>query len=158
MELLALVVGLLKPVCPTINTKNLDPNVQHATLRYAWKKKMKFFLVLPVACSGGRFEIKCIFENFGIARVNRGQFQYFEKSRGSFIPKIARPKHLVLVNHSKPISTLYWNQHLFNSGQFNYKSAMGQLQNNSVNGAMLITINCVITVEILHGRKWCCML
>ena len=31
---------------------------------------------------------KWIFENFEIARVKRGQFQYFQKSPGWFIPKI----------------------------------------------------------------------
>ena len=38
---------------------------------------------------------KCIFENFEINRVKRGQFQIFQKSRGGFIPKIARNKHVI---------------------------------------------------------------
>ena len=38
---------------------------------------------------------ECIFENFEIARVKRGQFQNFQKSRGWLIPKIARTKHVV---------------------------------------------------------------
>ena len=29
---------------------------------------------------------ECTFENFEIASVKRGQFQYFQKSRGWFIP------------------------------------------------------------------------
>ena len=36
-----------------------------------------------------------IFENFEIARVKRGQFQYFQKSRGRFIKKMARTKHVI---------------------------------------------------------------
>ena len=35
---------------------------------------------------------KCVFENFEIARVKRGQFQNFQKSRGWFIPKTAQTK------------------------------------------------------------------
>ena len=42
----------------------------------------------------GKFS-ECIFENFEIARVKRGQFQNFQKSRGWFIPKIARTKHVI---------------------------------------------------------------
>ena len=37
---------------------------------------------------------KCIFENLEIARIKRGQFQNFQKSRGWFIPKITRNKHV----------------------------------------------------------------
>ena len=35
---------------------------------------------------------KCIFENFEIAQVKRGQLQ---KSQGRFIPKIALTKHVI---------------------------------------------------------------
>ena len=38
---------------------------------------------------------ECIFENFEIARVKRGQFQKFRKLRGRFIPKIVRAKHVI---------------------------------------------------------------
>ena len=38
---------------------------------------------------------ECIFENFEITRVKQGQIQSFQKSRGSFIPKIARTKRVV---------------------------------------------------------------
>ena len=31
--------------------------------------------------------LHCIFENFEIAQVKRGQFQNFQKSRGWFVPK-----------------------------------------------------------------------
>ena len=44
---------------------------------------------------------KCIFENFEIARVKRGQFQIFQKSRRLFIPKVAQNMRL-LVNDTKP--------------------------------------------------------
>ena len=39
--------------------------------------------------------LACIFEIFELARVKRGQFQIFQKSRGWFIPKIARNKHVI---------------------------------------------------------------
>ena len=38
---------------------------------------------------------KCIFENSEISQVKRGQFQNIKKSRGWFIPKIARTKHVI---------------------------------------------------------------
>ena len=38
---------------------------------------------------------ECIFENFEIARVKRGEFQNFQKSRGWFILKTARTKHVI---------------------------------------------------------------
>ena len=38
---------------------------------------------------------KCIVENSEIAWVKEEQFQNFQKSRGRFIPKIARTKHLI---------------------------------------------------------------
>ena len=39
---------------------------------------------------------KLVFENVEIALVKREQFQNFQKSRGWFIPKIARTKHMVI--------------------------------------------------------------
>ena len=39
--------------------------------------------------------LECIFENFEIAQVKRGQFQNFQKSRGWFIPKITQTKHVI---------------------------------------------------------------
>ena len=53
------------------------------------------------------------------------------------------PNMWLLVNHTKPRNTSYWNYYLLTVG--NYKSASGQLknsrqlQNNSLNGAMSIT-------------------
>ena len=55
---------------------------------------------------------ECIFGNFETVRVKRGQFQNFQKSWGWFIPKIARTKNVITVNHTKP--SLYvkkkWNR------------------------------------------------
>ena len=48
----------------------------------------------------------------------------------------------LLVNHIKPTNTLYWNYCLLTAD--NHKSARGQLQNNSINGAISITIKRVI--------------
>ena len=38
---------------------------------------------------------ECILENFEIARVKRGQFYNFQKSRKWFIPNITRTKHVI---------------------------------------------------------------
>ena len=40
----------------------------------------------------------------------------------------------LLVNHTKPTDTLYWNWYLLTAD--NYKAASGQLQNKTVNDAM----------------------
>ena len=53
---------------------------------------------------------------------------------------------LLLVNHIKLTKTLYWNWYLLRAG--NYKSASRQLQNNTVNGAMSVSINHVINLWI----------
>ena len=61
----------------------------------------------------------------------------------------------LLVNHSKPTKTLYWNWYILRAG--NYKLASrklqnrGQLQNNTVNSAMSISINHVIKLRIKKG-------
>ena len=59
-------------------------------------------------------------------------YENFQKSRGSFIPKIARIKHA-------GTGQSHQNKCLLTGD--NYKSASGQLQNNSVNGVIMITIN-----------------
>ena len=70
------------------------------------------------------------------------------------ILKSPEPNMWLLVNHTKPTNTLYWNWHLLTAG--NYKSASGhllnsgQLQNNSV---MLIKRNRVIMSIILQLFK-----
>ena len=82
---------------------------------------------------------KCIFENFEIAWVKPGQFQNFQNHEGDTSQKLLEPNMRWLVNHIKPINTLYRNWYLLTAG--NYKSVSGQLQNwrlqnNTVNGAM----------------------
>ena len=53
----------------------------------------------------------------------------------------------LLVTHTKPTNTLHWKQYILTVG--NYKSASGQLQSNSVNDVILITVNRVIKVKIV---------
>ena len=95
--------------------------------------------------------LKCIFEHFEIAPVKLGQFQNFQKSQGWLSQKLLQPNMWLLVNYTKPTSPLYWN-YLLSVG--NYKSASrqlensGQLQNNTINGAMLIATSFVI-IEII---------
>ena len=38
---------------------------------------------------------ECIFKNFEIAQVKRGQFQNLQKSRERLIPKITRTKYVI---------------------------------------------------------------
>ena len=92
----------------------------------------------PVSTSNHVFEkatwdklLWCIFENFEIARVKCGQFQNFQKLYGRFIPK-NHPKqtfdYQLITPNQQPL--IYFNSR--------------QLQNNTVNGTMSITINHVI--------------
>ena len=68
----------------------------------------------------------------------------------------------LLVNHTKPTNTFYWNEYILTAGT--YKSASGQLQNrkqlqnNTVNEAMSITVNRVISSEIWSGKITCKMI
>ena len=50
---------------------------------------------------------ECIFESFEIARVKQGQLLNFQKSWGSFIPKIAQAKHWLLINNTKSTNPFY---------------------------------------------------
>ena len=91
---------------------------------------------------------ECIFGNFAIARVKRGQFQSFQKSPGWFIPKIAKTKHVISgLSHQTNFPLK-----LISLTAGNYKSVSrqlqnsGQLQNNTANGEMSITINPVINL------------
>ena len=52
---------------------------------------------------------ECIFENFEISLVTRGQLQNLQKPRGWFMPRIAQTKHVVVVNYTEPTNTLCWN-------------------------------------------------
>ena len=81
-----------------------------------------------------------------------GNFKIFQICQGDLSQKLPEPNMWLLVNHTKPTSTLYLNQYLLTAG--NYKSASGQLQNNTVNGAISITINRVIhTITTVYGNK-----
>ena len=67
----------------------------------------------------------------------------FKNHEGDLTQTSPEPNMWLLVNHTKPRNTSYWNYYLLTVG--NYKSASGQLknsrqlQNNSLNGAMSIT-------------------
>ena len=80
---------------------------------------------------------ECIFENFEIARV-----KFFKNHDGDLSQK----------SPETTTKYLYWNWHLLRAG--NYKSASGQLQNNTVNGAMSISINRVITKITFVDIDW----
>lgn len=58
---------------------------------------------------------------------------------------------LLLVNHTKPTNTLYWNKYL--STADNYKTASGKLLDNFANRAILIIINCVISKKMARDSK-----
>ena len=88
-----------------------------------------------------------IFENFEIARV-----KFFKNHEGDLSQKSPETTMWLLVNHTKPTKSLYWNWHLLRAG--NYKAASGQLPNNTVNGAMSISINRVITKITFVDIDW----
>ena len=73
----------------------------------------------------------------------------FKNHKGDLCQKLSEINIMwLLVNHTKPTNILYWNKYLLKVG--NYKSASWQLeksrqlQNNTINSAMLITTNQVI--------------
>ena len=69
--------------------------------------------------------LECIFENFEFVQVKLVQFQNFQTSQGWFIPKIAClvTGYMLLVHFT--LKLIFFNS--------------GQLQNNSINSAVLIT-------------------
>ena len=102
---------------------------------------------------------KCIFENFEIALVKRGQFKFFFKSWGWFTPKIVQTKHLVsgwahqtnkdFVSLSFIFVLIYFKSGQLEIPQQAIKKNSIQLQ-NAVNGAMLIAMNRVIMLIFLY--------
>ena len=92
-------------------------------------------------------------------RANEGNFKIFKNHQGDLSQKLHEPNMWLLVNHTKPRNTLYWNWHLLTAG--NYKSASRQLenswllQNNTVKSAMLKTTNCVINQVIYYFLTHC---
>ena len=80
---------------------------------------------------------ECIFENFEINRVKRGEFQYFQKSTGVIYPK------------NRPNQTC--GDWLITRNQ--------QLQNNFVNGAVYYNEPCDYILFIFHRysfyKKYC---
>ena len=93
-----------------------------------------------------------IFENFETARVKQDNFKIFKNHEGDLSQKLLEPNMRLLLNHIKPTNTLRWNYYLLTAG--NYRSSSGQLQNivqlqnNTVGGAMSITIRRVIITII----------
>ena len=69
-------------------------------------------------------------------------FKIFENHKDDLSQKSPEPNMWLLVNHTKPTNTLYWNYYLLKAG--NYKSVSGQALNNSIKVAMFITMNSVI--------------
>ena len=79
--------------------------------------------------------------------------QYFSENKTTFFwpylsQKLSEPNIWLLVNHTKPADTLYWNEFLLITAG-NYKSASGQLQKNILNGVMTIVINRVIKTKTI---------
>ena len=73
---------------------------------------------------------------------NEGNIKFFKNQNWDLSQKLREPDMWSLVSQTKPTNTLYWNYCLLTEG--NHKSRSGQLQNNYINGTMLITIKCVI--------------
>ena len=101
---------------------------------------------LLITCLAGQFGIDCLSANFEIARVKQVQFQNLQKSRAWFIPKIAWSKHMVTGQSYQANKHFVLKLISFNIG---WLQNSGQLQNNSVNGAILIITNHVISIDYL---------
>ena len=96
-----------------------------------------------MTCLGGRFGINCpySFLNYWNYPSKTGTISKFSRIAKVIYPPISpEPNTWLLVKHNKP--TLCIESNVLTAG--NYKLARGQLQNNTVNGAMPITINRVI--------------
>ena len=109
--------------------------------------RIQFKLVLVITYLEWRFGInfpQCIFENFEVAWVKREQLQNFQKSRKRFIASIAQAKHLI-TGWSHQVKR-HFGLKLISLTVGNYKSASGQLQKNTVNSAISITVNSVIII------------
>ena len=62
---------------------------------------------------------RVILENFEINEVKPGQFQKFKNREGDLSKKMPEPNMWLLINHTKPTNTLYWNYYLLTAD--NYK-------------------------------------
>ena len=82
------------------------------------------------------------FKILKVPEWNKDNSKFFTNHKGYLFQKSPETNMWLLVNHTKPTKTLYWNLYLLTAGS--YKSANRQLQNNTINGAMSITINHVI--------------
>ena len=81
---------------------------------------------------------------FKIFSVKRGQFHIFQKSRGSFIPNITRNKHVITGESHQTKKHFLLKLISFNSGLLRISERAKYYQNNTVNGAMPVSINRVI--------------
>ena len=87
---------------------------------------------------GGGFEINCL---SAFLKILKYSFKFFKNHDGDLSQKPPERNMWLLVSDNNP-KTLYIETNV------NYKSTSGQLQNNSVNGAMLITINRLIMLPL----------
>ena len=78
---------------------------------------------------------------------NKDNFKILRDRKGELSQKWPEPNMWLLVNHTKPTITVYWSQYHLTAG--NYKSTDEQLQNDSVNSAMMITIKMLITINLV---------
>ena len=99
--------------------------------------------VLVITCLGVLFGINCQCKKMSkLLKWNEGNIKFFKNQNWDLSQKLREPDMRSLVSQTKPTNTLYWNYCLLTEG--NHKSRSGQLQNNYINGTMLITIKCVI--------------
>ena len=114
----------LPPPCPPPTMGN--PAYK---LLFCWKITNCCHHCFPQQCLGRVIWwdklLECIFENFEFVQVKLVQFQNFQTSQGWFIPKIAClvTGYMLLVHFT--LKLIFFNS--------------GQLQNNSINSAVLIT-------------------
>ena len=78
-----------------------DSNNKITTLTVQSRLQSIMWLALVITCLEGRFGTNCssaFLKILEISWVKQGLFQIFQKSRGWFIPKIARYKHVNQTN------------------------------------------------------------
>ena len=69
-------------------------------------------LVLVITCLEGQFGINCpsaFLKILKLLELDKGNFKIFKNHEGDLSQKLPEPNICLLVNHTKPTSTLYWN-------------------------------------------------
>ena len=92
------------------------------------KKGSLFFNVLVTTCLGRRLRINfpsSFLKMLKLSEKSESNFKIFKNHEGDLSQKLRKPNMWLLVNHTKPTNTFYWNWYILRAG--NYKSASGKI-------------------------------